>query len=354
MTTELTGHGPFDFLAALDGRQPLRRHVQVRTRDVGRAQDVMARFVGPHRLIALRGVLELTHASASVGAVTLHYVDAGAEVRFEPGARRGFHLVQIPLEGRVCLSNAERTWVAEPRVGLVSIVAAEDRSVYTADGPRLMVQVPSEVLERRFLQAHPGACVRGLRTIGRTIDFGTPAGRFWLSLLASVLVDLDHPAGVTSTPANDEYVQNMLVDGLARLLPDSDEAEGPIVGKALVEAMDVIHARAREPLTLAGLAAEVHLSPRALQKAFRSNLGTTPTKYLQHVRLRAVHEALAEAQPGEVSVSEVARGWGLTHLGRFSAAYRAMFGENPSDTLRNCPTRRAPEATPELPDAESA
>jgi AraC-like DNA-binding protein len=48
-----------------------------------------------------------------------------------------------------------------------------------------------------------------------------------------------------------------------------------------------------------------------------------------------VHQELSRADAWQVNVSEVAYRWGFTHLGRFAGAYRARFGESPSQTLRN-------------------
>jgi transcriptional regulator GlxA family with amidase domain len=57
-------------------------------------------------------------------------------------------------------------------------------------------------------------------------------------------------------------------------------------------------------------------------------------RYLREVRLNRVHAELLSADPGSVSVSQVAARWGFLYLGRFTAAYREKFGQRPSETLR--------------------
>ncbi len=57
--------------------------------------------------------------------------------------------------------------------------------------------------------------------------------------------------------------------------------------------------------------------------------------YLRDLRLDAVHEELALAEPGSVTITEVAARWGVLHLGRFAATYRRKFEELPSDTLKS-------------------
>ena len=81
------------------------------------------------------------------------------------------------------------------------------------------------------------------------------------------------------------------------------------------------------------LASEVFVSGRSLQEAFRREIGQPPMTYLRQIRLRRVHDDLASAEPGSVTVAAVASRWGFLHLGRFAGAYRAAFGVSPSETL---------------------
>lgn len=100
---------------------------------------------------------------------------------------------------------------------------------------------------------------------------------------------------------------------------------------AVRRACGYIDSMADRDVTLADIAAAAHLSPRALQLAFRRHLGITPMQRLQDVRLQeARRELLAADAP---SVARVASRWGFSNHGRFAALYRDAFGELPSRTL---------------------
>jgi AraC-like DNA-binding protein len=76
------------------------------------------------------------------------------------------------------------------------------------------------------------------------------------------------------------------------------------------------------------------VSVRTLQVAFRRHLDVTPMAYLRRVRLDRVRADLLRSDAARVTVSGVAGRWGFTDASRFSAHYRAVYGEYPSDTLR--------------------
>ena len=92
-----------------------------------------------------------------------------------------------------------------------------------------------------------------------------------------------------------------------------------------------------EPLSVDDLAVAAHCGVRALQIAFRRELGQTPMEFVREARLAAAHadlKATADSLGAPATVSAVALRWGFVNAGRFSHSYRRRFGEYPSDTLR--------------------
>ncbi|MCU0983342.1 MAG: helix-turn-helix domain-containing protein [Acetobacteraceae bacterium] len=72
---------------------------------------------------------------------------------------------------------------------------------------------------------------------------------------------------------------------------------------------------------------------RSLEKHFRQFLGCAPAAFLHQERLSRAHQLLRRAPRG-IGVTSAAAECGLFHFGRFAVAYKARFGQSPSDTLR--------------------
>ncbi|TYL73994.1 helix-turn-helix domain-containing protein [Bradyrhizobium cytisi] len=87
-------------------------------------------------------------------------------------------------------------------------------------------------------------------------------------------------------------------------------------------------------LNLSGLCATIGVPERTLRLCCAEFLGISPGRYHLLRRLNRARSALRRANPDTASVSEIARDHQFTELGRFAVAYRAVFGETPSSTLR--------------------
>jgi transcriptional regulator GlxA family with amidase domain len=103
----------------------------------------------------------------------------------------------------------------------------------------------------------------------------------------------------------------------------------------LRRAVAFIHDNAQSDIGLRDIAAAVGVTPRSVQYMFRRHLGTTPLEYLRRLRLDRAHRDLQAADPSVDTVTAIAGRWGFTHAGRFSVAYRHVFGTKPSRTLRD-------------------
>lgn len=96
-----------------------------------------------------------------------------------------------------------------------------------------------------------------------------------------------------------------------------------------------------ERLYVSDLCRAAAVSERALEYAFKEIFGLTPVAYLTRLRLHRVRDALLSATRDTTTVSSVALAWGFWHFGEFAQAYKACFGELPSETLRGTRTTRA-------------
>ncbi|HSF35712.1 MAG TPA: helix-turn-helix transcriptional regulator [Nocardioides sp.] len=121
---------------------------------------------------------------------------------------------------------------------------------------------------------------------------------------------------------------NNLVGGDERgTVRDSRDATQSVVRLA----QRIIDERAGDDLTMSDIARECHVTPRALQYAFRRHLDCTPHAYLRQVRLDLVHQVLRDGSVA--TVGDAAARYGFFNPGRFATEYRQVFGENPGQTL---------------------
>jgi AraC-like DNA-binding protein len=86
------------------------------------------------------------------------------------------------------------------------------------------------------------------------------------------------------------------------------------------------------PFSSRGLCTATRMSERSIEMLFKEAYGISPRAWSQIIRLNSARQDLLERDAQEVRVSDVAVRWGFFHFGRFSAAYRHLFGELPSVT----------------------
>lgn len=112
---------------------------------------------------------------------------------------------------------------------------------------------------------------------------------------------------------------------------------------------DVLSSHCHRQPSMLELCAAIGVSERTLLNYSWQFLRMSPFTYSRLRRLNLVRSALRWADPASVTVAEIARQHGFSELGRFAVAYRTLFGETPSTTLRGeRSTNRDPDRTVEL------
>jgi AraC family ethanolamine operon transcriptional activator len=101
----------------------------------------------------------------------------------------------------------------------------------------------------------------------------------------------------------------------------------------VAQADDYLRANLARPIYTSEISAALGTSPRTLHDAFHAVHGMSLHGYLHRRRMALVRDALKRASGSPALVKTIALSHGFWSLGRFSMAYRHMFGEPPSATL---------------------
>lgn len=97
---------------------------------------------------------------------------------------------------------------------------------------------------------------------------------------------------------------------------------------------DFLDGGARQGAQVEDICRALNVSRRTLYRVFHDILGVSPKAYLRLRNMSAARARLLEGGARPTTVTQVALEQGFWELGRFAGAYRAMFGEMPSETLR--------------------
>lgn len=121
-------------------------------------------------------------------------------------------------------------------------------------------------------------------------------------------------------------------------LGSSRSLENPSLTKsnlAVARALEFIHGAELENISAVELCNQAGCSQRSLETGFLKRFGVTPKKYIKCLRLARVHESLRKASHTDQStIIELAGIHGFWHMGQFAADYRRIYGQLPSETLK--------------------
>jgi AraC-like DNA-binding protein len=317
-------------------------HVALRTSDVDEARAFCRKmFYGPLRVnpVGDLGGFAFSGDVVMLGPITVGEISYGADVRVNIADLETSYHVLAPLTGTLRSRHRGTIVLADPTRAAVYRPVGDIDLEWPADCRLLSVKVERAALERELDATLDQQIVAPL-LLGESFDLIDGPGRTWTALVRLLHAELRSTDGLAASPRMAARWRDMVVSGLALTVehPYGDEPaglQGPSRPRTVKRTLDAMHAEPERQFTVGDLAQIAGVGVRVLQESFRRHVGVSPLAYLRRLRLDGVHLELSRSDPWQMNVSEVAYRWGFTHLGRFAGAYRARFGESPSQTLRD-------------------
>ncbi|WP_269583280.1 GlxA family transcriptional regulator [Roseibium sp. Sym1] len=121
------------------------------------------------------------------------------------------------------------------------------------------------------------------------------------------------------------------VRGFAHPQPRGMSDNTNLFEKRLQKVVQLMEHNIEVPLRLADLASQVGLSPRHLERLFTVYLNTTPARFYKKIRLKKAHTLVTGTH---ISLIEIALASGFLTAPSFSQAYKAEYGETPTQIRR--------------------
>lgn len=307
------------------------------SQDLCEFRDHIATTYCPHDLqVARRGDrLDAWLSHRRLDKIGIGAMSYGTDVEIEGIQDQDMLLLMLPLSGSARIGSGAVTVESDERTGSV-VDTAELRSMqWSSNCVQRVVQIGNEVLEHHAMMLLGRPLSKKLRFVPEMRLLPEMVNCWhYASLIAMELSGNSQGTGSSCL----ENLQTLFIMKLLESQPSNySEQMRPqpckIAPHHVRRAEQYIIDHADHSITLEQLVEISGVSARALFDGFRRFRGTSPMAFLKSIRLERTREDLMKAQSGD-TVTTIACRWHFFQLGRFSAEYKKIFGELPSETLR--------------------
>ena len=208
-----------------------------------------------------------------------------------------------------------------------------------AGGEWVMLTLDRDVLDAAVPEGR--AAAYGLDTVdGVPLRVPDPQRRRLASLLRSFIDGIGKSpidrSPLTTTDDWERALVDAFVDAYAAARMPQSNGHGALARRRRLVARteEYVFAHIDDSLRMKRLCRDVGASARTLEYAFKGIYGIGVMEALRMLRLNEVRKRLLRSPSDEVTVTSAAMDWGFWHLGEFAGAYKRLFGELPSQTLR--------------------
>ncbi|KXU94619.1 hypothetical protein CR51_26595 [Caballeronia megalochromosomata] len=263
-----------------------------------------------------------------VSDIGLCNISYGGPVDITTEALRDSYQLQVLLSGTSAWTGADCRHAFKPGEFLVINPVDPAQVQYSSDCEKLIVTLPVEAVEAMAREEEGCLLTKSLRFVRPIHALASIEG------LAGLLALMCEEAGNAScnSAMQHHYSQILIRKLLAQLETNALDSQTPVTNHAFEKIKGYIRDNLSEDLSLETIAVASNVSLRKLYVLFKSCAQESPRDFIQRLRLERVRSDLLRPRASD-SVTDIATRHGFSHLGRFSAIYKARYGELPSQTL---------------------
>ena len=130
----------------------------------------------------------------------------------------------------------------------------------------------------------------------------------------------------------EEKLIELLINCLSTGFPDKPDVD--MAYPKFAKIIDYIHGNLSEVTSVYQICHNTNIPERTLRRLINNKYDLSPKTYLNKLRLNEVRKNL-KSNAENSSIIQVASEYNFWHMGQFTKDYKNLFGELPSDTLRN-------------------
>lgn len=312
------------------------------THDLNEAEEVLAAFyaslqlgVGPGE-----GTTRTRVVRSSIGTFDVDDFDFGFDMTCASNPNEDIALLRVRGGTINAQQGTDDNVIGEPGDAVavaahagIPIVGGGDHSKYSS------LQIERRLLSEVAANA-PSEDGEPVRLTSQAV-VSPEANRLMVDVIDDACAITDKHQSLEAAPLLASALKRLVASAMLVAFPNSALFDPTIEDRhdstpVLVRrAISFIDDNAHRDISLADIALQASVTPRALQYMFRKHLDSTPMAYVRRVRLHYAHRDLVREQQHSTSVGAIARKWGYVNVGRFASAYRQAYGQSPHITLRS-------------------
>jgi AraC-like DNA-binding protein len=309
----------------------LRRYRLFESTDLDQTRELISNVMQPHALVPTGSVNGRSYMDfVNLGGLGLGTIGFGDAMHVGVKAIDGYYLLMFCVVGEAEVLTMGRSLQVNREQGVLCSPGQAFDAHLSPSSVQLVLRIDPDALEKQT-----GLNADDLTSL---VPVGGLHMRGWMQQLQLVASSTELLACARSNPRVAVQIERLLLDlfaaGHAGHAAESNGHVGNTVSPAFMKRAEAfIEAHCSEALEVLEIANAAGVSARTLRDGFQHFKEVSPMQFVRHLRLERARDALRKSS-SDRRVAEIALDCGFTHLGRFAMAYKRIFGELPSDTLR--------------------